>query len=422
MRRAIQQSSFVLASLELWVVALAVGLSLWSEPWLPLALGLIAFFWLIRWLAYGHLTVRTAADWPIAALLLMIPVTLWATALPDITSAQVMRLLVGVGFYYTIVNWTDSPKRVRLLAFGAVLAGLLLALGGTVGTRWQNREKIPFIPLSFYEYLPTLVSDTIHANVMGGILVFLLPVALAIVLFSWRHLSFLERLLTSVALTLTGGVLLLTQSRGALFALACVLVILGVLRWRWGWLLLPFAILAAVMTVKVLSLATLLDILTADDTLSGFEGRLEIWSRALYLIQFFPFTGVGMGTFGAVAELFYPFFLVEPGQIPHAHNIFLQVAVDLGIAGLIAWLCTLIIVLSTSWQLYRAGRQHNDEWVAGLGAGLLCCQVALILHGLVDAVLWGMVRPSPLVWGVWGLTIAAWRVIKRTGGNGPVLE
>jgi putative inorganic carbon (HCO3(-)) transporter len=413
MPRLLRSAFFWIANLEMSFVALAVALSVLSERALPLALGVIAFFCFIRWLAYGHLTVRTAADWSIAALLLMLPVTLWATAKPSITWPQVLRLLVGVGFYYAIVNWATSPKRVRRLAFGTVLAALAFALGGTVSTRWPvYRNKLPFLPISFYEYLPTLISDTINPNVMGGILVFLLPVALAIGLFSWQHLSLFERLLTSVALTLTGGVLLLTQSRGALFALACVLVILGLLRWRWGWLLLPFAILAALMTVKVLSLATVLDILTADDTLSGFEGRLHTWSRALYLIQLFPLTGVGMGLFAPVADLLYPPFLSNPGEVPHAHNIFLQVAVDLGIAGLIAWLTTLIIVLSTSWQLYRAGRQHNDEWVAGLGAGLLCSQVALMIHGLVDAVLWGMVRPSPIVWGVWGLTIAAWRVIK----------
>ncbi len=393
-------------------MAAAVGLTILSQSAQPLALALIAFFWMIRWLAYGRPTVRTAADLPIVGLLLLLPVTLWATALPDMTQPQVARLLIGVGFYYAIVNWADSSKRVRQLAFGVVLASLFLALGGTVSTRWQNRAKLAFIPVSFYEYLPTLVSDTIHSNVMGGMLLFLLPVTLAIGLFSWRTLDRFERLLTLVTVFVTTAVLLLTQSRGALLALACVLVILVLLRWRWGWLLLPIVFLITAFVIRVFTLGTVLDFLTADDTFSGFEDRVEIWSRAIYLIQFFPFTGVGMGTFAPVADFFYPSFLVRPGLVPHAHNIFLQLAVDLGILGLMAWLMTFMTVLSTSWKLYSTGRQGDDKWLMGLGAGLLGSQVALITHGLVDAVLWGMVRASPIVWAVWGITIAAWHVLK----------
>jgi putative inorganic carbon (HCO3(-)) transporter len=46
---------------------------------------------------------------------------------------------------------------------------------------------------------------------------------------------------------------------------------------------------------------------------------------------------------------------------------------------------------------------------------LLCSQVALVVHGLTDAVTWGMVRPAPLVWALWGLAMASGYVVK-TGG------
>jgi O-antigen ligase len=67
-----------------------------------------------------------------------------------------------------------------------------------------------------------------------------------------------------------------------------------------------------------------------------------------------------MGTFGPVADLFYPFFLVERGQIPHAHNIFLQVAVDLGLPGLVAWTMIVIQIFKIAWQLYCYGRQKGE--------------------------------------------------------------
>jgi len=62
--------------------------------------------------------------------------------------------------------------------------------------------------------------------------------------------------------------------------------------------------------------------------IQGIEGRLEIWNRALAMIQDFPITGIGMGLFGKFADELYPFIHYSPGSIPHAHNVFLQVAVD----------------------------------------------------------------------------------------------
>jgi hypothetical protein len=44
--------------------------------------------------------------------------------------------------------------------------------------------------------------------------------------------------------------------------------------------------------------------------------------------------------------------------------------------------------------------------MAGLGAGLLCSQIALVVHGLLDATTWGA-RPALIVWALWGIGMAA---------------
>ncbi|HEX6303159.1 MAG TPA: O-antigen ligase family protein, partial [Anaerolineales bacterium] len=120
--------------------------------------------------------------------------------------------------------------------------------------------------------------------------------------------------------------------------------------------------------------------------------------------------GIGMGSFMRVADTIYPFFLMGPGKIVHAHNLFLQVAVDLGIPGFIAWVSILLLVVVAAWQVYGQGRTENNHWISGIGAGLLGSQLALCIHGITDAVTWGLVRPAPLVWGLWGLSMAAWYV------------
>jgi len=162
--------------------------------------------------------------------------------------------------------------------------------------------------------------------------------------------------------------------------------------------------------IYLLGLNAFLKVLASSDAIGGLEGRLEIWSRAIYMIQDFPFTGIGMGSFGEVADTLYPFFSYSAGTLEHAHNLFLQIAVALGIPGLIGWLIVLGSVGAISWSLYRFGRENNERLAAGLGAGFLCSQLALIVHGMTDAVTWGMVRPAPFVWVIWGLAVAAWSI------------
>jgi putative inorganic carbon (HCO3(-)) transporter len=147
--------------------------------------------------------------------------------------------------------------------------------------------------------------------------------------------------------------------------------------------------------------------------LGGTQGRLEVWQRAVFIIQDYPLTGVGLGGFGPVVDLLYPFRTLAPGSVPHAHNLFLQIAVDLGLPGLAAWLACWAPTLLLAGQMFRAaqpGRAAPAELdlARGLAAGLLVSNLALGLHGLTDAVVWGMVRPAPLVWALWGLCAAGW--------------
>ena len=98
------------------------------------------------------------------------------------------------------------------------------------------------------------------------------------------------------------------------------------LRWRWGWLAALLAAAAGAVTIWRIGPQQAAELVIASKALGGAEQRLEIWSRGLHMLQDFPFTGIGMGAFRQVANLLYPFFLIGPdAEIPHAHNIFLQV-------------------------------------------------------------------------------------------------
>jgi O-antigen ligase len=394
---------------EIWAVGACLLASVAFTRLLPFAVGVALLFWLLRRLAYRRFSRRTPLDWGVGLLALMLPVTLWATPLPVTTLPQVLRLGAGILFFYALVNWVEDSQRLRWLVLGAVLVGLALALVATVSVNWTD-NKLNFIPAAFYEYFTHLFADTIHPNVMAGYLVILLPVIASVLLFCWKRLPRGLRLGLAFASLFILAILLLTKSRGAWMGLAAVVLLLVALRWRRGWLLLPAFLLAGVAVLALAGSGPVLEALATSGSVNSVAGRVEIWSRAIYMIQDFPLSGIGMGTFGSLADALYPFFLAVPGSIPHAHNLFLQVAVDLGLPGLIAWLAIFGLVTRCAWQVYRRGRSLQDPWMMALGAGLLGSQVALAVHGLTDAVTWGMVRPAPLVWCLWGLAVASWNL------------
>lgn len=414
----IQAAALGLAKWELWLVGAGVLAGFISARALPWTVVLAAAFWPVRWLAFRRFTLRTAADWPLLVLCLLMPMTLWATALPDVTWPQVERLLAGIGLYYALANapasWPSTANRLarlRWMVTGAALATLGLSAFAFFSVDWAIAGKLPFIPGSLYSLFPRLVSDTANPNVMGGNILILLVVLLGLLFFAGRQLHLLEWMLFGLAFVLGAGVLVLTQSRGAVLALGLCFLFFVTLRWRWGWLVVLMAGISLLYTLNLVGATDLINKLVSNASLGGADGRLDVWSRAVYMIQDFPFTGVGMGSYSQMADRLYPFYLYPPGKVAHAHNLLLQIAADLGIPGLIAWLSTWMCALATAWQVYWHGRKLEHGWLAGLGAGLVGSQLALLAHGMVDAVTWGMVRPAPLVWALWGLGAIAWAVL-----------
>ncbi len=400
-----------LISFDIWVIGLLTAATFISEKILALAVGSVIFFGACRWIARGSISVRTPADWPILMIIFLLPVNLWATSDIVITLPQVLRVLIGIGLYYVVVNWSGTTFRIRWLVRGIWVASLVLSVYAFISVEWTS-AKFTFIPPSLYSYFRILVSDTTHPNVMSGTLVILLPFSLSLLFFGGLRRHWFDISLATLTTIVVVLVMVLTQSRGGMLALGVIIALLIWLRWKKGWIIITGLTVIILAWISWLGPGRVLNILFANSTLGGMDNRLEVWSRAIYVIRDFPLTGIGLGTYTRIVDTIYPFFSHDPGTIVHAHNLILQIAVDLGIPGLIAWLAIWILISVITLRSYTQARKYNDDWLVGLSVGLLCSQVALITHGLMDAVTWGMIKSAPLVWLVWGVAVAA-RLIEQ---------
>jgi len=212
--------------------------------------------------------------------------------------------------------------------------------------------------------------------------------------------------------------------------------VMGTLRWplvRWLVLFFCIALILLLWHGGAQQLQHWADLLSTTGTVTSLAGRQEVWSRALYMIQDFPYTGIGLGTFDRVQPLLYPFFL-HSGEAHHAHNLFLQVAVDLGLPGLIAYLALLLGTLYATCLAYSSplsvgegpgvrstsplpvgeglGVRSTSPLSAGeglgvrgnLALGLLGSQITWLVHGLLDAGVWAS-KLAFLPWLVFALAV-----------------
>ncbi|MGZ9222581.1 MAG: O-antigen ligase family protein [Anaerolineales bacterium] len=406
MAASLRRIGLILAELDLFFVVVVVGLSTIVETFLPYALGIIIISALIRWAGSGRLVYRTPMDFGIVLIGIMTVVTVLITTLPDLTYPQVIRLVIGIGLFYSIVSWASSVKKIEGTFLATVLFGVILAGAALISVQWVV-DKLRFLNFAFLTRLPEIILDRVHPNVMAGNLAIFVPFALGAALFSGKHFSPAAKVCLGGLALAIGGVIVLTQSRGAFLAVIVGVFILAWLRSVWvgvglsviGLAGLAYAYFSGFDFIR----AYYWLVASGGDTLGI---RMEIWSRALFMLHDFPFTGVGMGSFQDVMNMLYPL-RPTPVEIGHAHQIFLQVAVDLGIPGLIGWGSCLLATFACAWDLFRKGRHLDSWWMRTIGACVLAGMTAVVVHGLTDAVTWGT-RASVIVWGIWGVCAGAW--------------
>jgi putative inorganic carbon (HCO3(-)) transporter len=425
--------------LEPVVVVVAAPFLLFPTFWSMLtvaALVALVVVWLSRWIGSGWPATPTPVDLALLLFSLMLPLAVWASAVPHLTLPKLTGLILGIAAFRALVNAVDAPGKVGIAAAFYLALGFGLCALGLVGTSWSGKF-LGMQPL--LARLPSLIRGLpgaelgIHANELAGTLLLFLPVAVAVAGVPEvrdQRLTWVARLAGLALAVFLTAMLVLTESRSAWAGALAGLGSMALLRWRWArWLALAVALILLVFLL-VLVPANLSQALVQAGaaapvaSLGGginLEGRIEIWSRALYGIQDFPFTGIGLGAFREVVHLLYPLFLTAPGSdIAHAHNVFLQVALDLGLPGLVAYLALVGLSLWICWRVAagslggrRATADNRYRWLAH---GILGALVGFHVYGLADTVALGA-KPGMVFWMLIGMAAAIGIVTDREQGQ-----
>lgn len=297
-----------------------------------------------------------------------------------------------------------DPGRTLVAALGLIVPLTVLALGWSLPRRdlvWLGWLMIMLGFVNFALGVPQVLSNgewglIYPENPMPGVLfgsfanrnstgLFLVAcLALLSLLPSLRPLPWFAGLRAGGMAVLATGVVL-TGSRSAI-VLAAIALLLGLLVWmhsrRWG-AIRPRTLIVGAVGLAAMGMAAMAILpgsraeLSFDRFAQGSDARVFIWEDAAFSARRHWPVGAGMGTFDEVFQADESLENLTERRAGRAHNDYLEVAVEAGLAGLLVIAGWLILI--AGWSI--AARAARDSGTAWAGSAVL---LAIALQSLVD--------------------------------------
>ncbi len=311
-----------------------------------------------------------------------------------------MRLLVYAGVLLLAVQLGHSQRRESAILWGVALAGGAYALYGLLVWADGNRLVLWMAKWAYPDSLTsTFVSRNSYATYAGiGLCATLALLARALARAPRPAVNEAAALM-ALALPITAA-LLLTHSRGGVLATMlavlamAALVALGA---HGGRVRLAFAGAAgALLVAGLLVLGSGVVGRLTPEGVEGWGGRAQIWAGAAAAALDRPVLGGGLGAFADFFPAYRDLELgLQSGSIDKAHNLYLELAAELGLP------VAILLVAGLGWLVFRALtaslRDRPGAPLAAAGASVL-----VAVHSLADFSL-----QIPAVTATWLLLLGA---------------
>ncbi len=300
--------------------------------------------------------------------------TSWSTSLSlrfflfHVTCLLVVLILVS-----SVQTFEQLQTTVAVALLGVLVASLYGCYQGVVGVPVVANQQDPILNAGMPGRVYSLFDNP---NNFAEVLVMFLPLALALLLTArtWRGrigaLAVLGSGVAAIGYTLSRS--------GWLGLMLAVFVFLALLEWR----VVPFAVLGALALFPFLPETVVRRFLTIGnrrDTSTLY--RFAIYGATGDLLKDYWFQGVGLGS-DVMRKVFAQYPAMYDGNHPiHTHNNYLQMWVELGLAGGLAYLGVVLgQVKSGIKALYAAQNRRVRILLAG-AVGAFC---GILLIGVAE--------------------------------------
>lgn len=365
--------------------------------------GLLLLAWCARRLARREFPLwLTPLPLPFALFLAALALSISSATFPLLSLKEMAKWLEFIAVALFVANEMGEAHHTRRLLLLLVLAAGLEAALGWYQFLGQAGPKGFILFERFLRAYGTFGQPNPYAGYLNSVL----PVALGILTArwtgrapgwgGWRGATLL------LASLLMGGAVLFSFSRGGWLALgAAVALLLAFASRRTFILLLALAVLGlflgllgalnllpAQVTGRLTAVTAnfqLFDARTALVTPANWSvvERMAVWQAAWSMYEERPLTGVGAGNFARL----YPDYALRNWKDPqaHAHNFYLNLLSETGVAGLggflVFWLALLAFAGRTV-ALARRSARRGDHY--GIALGITAALLAITVHNLFD--------------------------------------
>ena len=309
--------------------------------------------------------------------------------------------LILMAVFFVAKDAIDTEEKLDFVLWVLVSMGALIALyavyqyivGVEMDAAWVDAES--------FEIKTRAYATFSNPNVLGEYLILVGSLAAGLI---WKMRNIVGKLYYTACFGVICLGLVATGSRGAMLGLmfsAGLFVLLSEKR------LIPLGIVLLLLMPFILPAglwARLASSVTMSDSSSLY--RMSIYSASWDIMKHYWQTGIGIGAFNQI----YPLFSLEAANAYHAHNLFLQEFIELGIVGF----SIMVLLFGCFFQkLYSSMRVVPKRFKFLLGA-VFGGFAGLLLQGITDH-LWFDYRIVLFFWCFIGLGMAAVRVGMKMG-------
>lgn len=358
-----------LITLVAWLLEMAVRRSYPSIPGEARAL--------VAYLVVGALSLPTAQEFDRGVeelvritqtlLFFLMVLNLLRTREQILTAVSVLVVAAVLSFGYALAQKFILPANIiqerglDLLKPGAVTYGIEMGKVDTQG----------------HESVARVTGTTVHAGVLALNCAYMLPF---IMMLLRLKSGLVPQTLGWTALLLTLGAFGTTLSRSGFLTVAFTLLLLvGTGMLKVTGVRLVALLLLVLLGLPFLPAGFLERVLLPTSYLASqsdsLNGRLEMWAASLQAIADHPLTGFGIGNEHGIFDYWKPELRDQLGTVM---NTWLQIAMEVGIGGLIVFMVFVVLLFKHVIRGRRLFRAAGDETMATLGTAML-----VLLWGLV---------------------------------------
>lgn len=282
----------------------------------------------------------------------------------------IVTLAMYIAFFQLAYQGVKSLRDVRVLVTTILGMGTFQAALGMLQCLGQGS----------YRAHGTFFNPNFFATYQVGVT----ALVVALLCYSGKNdLTNRERVVLCLIGVLSLSAFVLARSRGALFALMCVVTFIGIL--RFGKMAIPLLLACVLLVMVVPNPIRERGIEVAAHDPFAYT-RVDIWKNAIERVVGHP-GGAGLGMYKYVS--FQSRFPVEGGIVrfgkrsESAHNEYLQLAVELGIGGLLIFLAGTILWIKEAWRIWFG---EGTPLQRGAVLGFIGIVLGILIHALIDSV------------------------------------